>query len=125
MSDQWRINQENELSEIVTKLGSLADRLDEVDGEFRSQFNVLGERIVTKDEQRRRRLQMLLVSLIVAAASFVIEHGAITKCFLTPAQTGWSKTTCSAIFPGYEKARTQSERNLSGLVSTSDRLASL
>lgn len=65
--------------------------------------------VITKEHLRTRRRQAILIAVCITLIGFVLEHITITKCFLAPSTTGWSQSTCAALFPGYNKARTISE----------------
>jgi hypothetical protein len=54
----------------------------------------------------------VLAAVLTVLVALVVEHAMITRCFLTPSQTGWQAPTCSALFPGYAAARRQQEANL-------------
>lgn len=54
----------------------------------------------------------IVIAMVIMSIGLTWEHVTLTKCFLTPAQTGWNRNACGVIYPGYEKARTQSEENL-------------
>jgi hypothetical protein len=80
--------------------------------------------LVSKEELRARRVQTFTVSFVVAALLLILvlpaalhryEHNyntLVTKCFLTPSQTGAPSSVCAKKFPGYAQARAQSEQNL-------------
>lgn len=76
------------------------------------QVSDLAQRVLTKEYYKRRRRQAVAIACFVTLLGLVAEHSAITKCFLTPAQTGWNENACAVMFPGYREAREQSQENL-------------
>jgi hypothetical protein len=109
------------MAEVKDLALDAVERLNKVEKDARLEIADLRSKVLTKEHFKKRSHEMIRIAiitgLVLSLLGIVVEHAAITKCFLSSAQVGWSEKTCSAMFPGYEKARNQSVKNLAGLQS--------
>lgn len=68
--------------------------------------------VVTDPYPRKRFRQVIIIAIVVTLIGLTWEHVTITKCFLSPVQTGWGQNACGVIYPGYKTSFEQSEKNL-------------
>jgi len=82
--------------------------------EVKAELEELNSKWIISDPFPKKTFKKTLIcAIVIVLMGLVWEHVTITKCFLTPAQTGWSERTCAVLYPGYEQARKQSQDNLS------------
>lgn len=90
-------------------MGNLATDVEEMRDELRE----LNDKWTTAEPVSRAAWKKTIaIALVITSMGLTWEHVTLTKCFLTPAQTGWNRNLCALIYPGYEKSRQQSEKNL-------------